>query len=519
MKLMIVDDEVIIRTGLATVIDWREMGISLLPPAGSAEEALARLPEERPDILLTDIRMTGKTGLELAEEAARMLPRLEVVILSGYDDFIYTQQAIRQNVSDYLLKSSRPEEIIKTMLKVKKKAEERRVTLTGEERRRREESMRRFRRWVEEGIPDAGERVELPGDRALPFGEEAGLGGAWTVALIAAGGWGASVKEASLLLFAVDNALKDTLPCVSFAQDGRIAAALRSDAGSPCAEAYRAAFAKIERVLKCKLTVVFGTEAKHPRELHASYAAADEAFGFKPLMKPAVWSFDDVRHRQGGQSVCTAEEEKELSSLLLENDPMRLKAWAQTYARALAEDAEATPATFEAALQSVVIAAHRWLDRALAATGRDSAQEARPAMPAGKLGTAPGELLFQHLYGIMELYHGKLAGGQASHVRRALAYIEEMLGEDVRLRQIASRVHLHPSHLSDLFKKETGMRFVDYVTKKKMERAADILLSSPAKISEVAGMVGFGDVKYFGQMFKKYAGKTPSEYRERGLAP
>ncbi|MED4959708.1 response regulator, partial [Paenibacillus macerans] len=127
MKLLIVDDEVIIRTGLASVIAWNELGLTLLAPAASAEEALKRIREEKPDILMTDIRMSGKNGLQLAEEAKRMLPALEVVILSGYGDFAYTQQAIRQGVGDYLLKTSKPEEIIKTVLQAKQRIAERRA--------------------------------------------------------------------------------------------------------------------------------------------------------------------------------------------------------------------------------------------------------------------------------------------------------------------------------------------------------------------------------------------------------
>ena len=96
----------------ASVIAWHELGIELLTPAASAEEALTRMARERPHILMTDIRMTGRWGLELAAEGLQLLPELEVIILSGYDDFSYAQQAIRQGVTDYLLKTSKPEEII-----------------------------------------------------------------------------------------------------------------------------------------------------------------------------------------------------------------------------------------------------------------------------------------------------------------------------------------------------------------------------------------------------------------------
>src|SRR5690554_6408983 len=151
MRIMIVDDEVIIRTGLAKVINWQELGLELLTPAASAEEVLERIHTERLDILLTDIRMTGKTGLELAEEARVILPNLEIIVLSGYDDFIYMQNAIRQNVSDYLLKTSKPDEIIRTVLKVKQRIEQKWAIQSKDHNKDLAEQHRIFERWVIHG--------------------------------------------------------------------------------------------------------------------------------------------------------------------------------------------------------------------------------------------------------------------------------------------------------------------------------------------------------------------------------
>ncbi|UUZ79636.1 AraC family transcriptional regulator [Paenibacillus sp. P26] len=136
-----------------------------------------------------------------------------------------------------------------------------------------------------------------------------------------------------------------------------------------------------------------------------------------------------------------------------------------------------------------------------------------------KLTALPKDALFQHLYSVMKLYHNRLAEGKATHVRKAIAYIEEHLGGDVGLQQVARHVHLHPNHLSEVFKKEIGMTFGDFVSRQKIRRAMEILSVSPAKISEVATSVGYEDVKYFSQIFKKFTGKTPSEFREDAAHP
>src|SRR5690606_30540369 len=106
----------------------------------------------------------------------------------------------------------------------------------------------------------------------------------------------------------------------------------------------------------------------------------------------------------------------------------------------------------------------------------------------------PQDALFQHLYTIMKIYHTQHAEGQTAHVHKAMAFIEEQLEHDVSLQQVAKHVHLHPNHLSEVFKKSTGMTFGDFVIRKKMSRAMEILAVSPAKVSEVASQVGYEDV-------------------------
>lgn len=518
MKIMIVDDEVIIRTGLARVIKWEELGLTLLEPAASAEEALARIGEERPDIVMTDIRMTGKTGLQLAEEARRLLPELEVIILSGYDDFAYAQQAIRQEVSDYLLKTSRPEEIIKTVLRVKKRIEDKWAARSHDYFREKEARDRLFMRWVIEGETEGVELPLLSASLPRLFGEAEARRPLQTLVLMAEG-WEDSAASSSLLLFAVDNMLHDLVPCETLLEKHRIIAVIRgrADGSGEAGPRLPSLLGKIERLLKCRLYCAAGLPVERPEAIHESYRTADRAFGYKSLVDESFWNYADIMQRKGGKTVCTHEEELELSAILLENDPVALKQWVQRVVQAQLDDPQMTIDSLEALVHAIAIVAHRWLERVLSATGRGGTADELPPFQA-KLSVMPKDALFQHLYGMMKLYHNKLAEGQATHVQRAMAYIEEQLGSDVGLPQVARHVHLHPNHLSEVFKKETGMTFGDYVTRQKIRRAQDILSVSPAKVSEVAARVGYEDVKYFSQLFKKATGKTPSEFREEAAS-
>lgn len=518
MKIMIADDEVIIRTGLAEVIKWQELGLELLPPAESAEEALGRIGQERPDILLTDIRMTGRTGLELAEEARATLPNLEVIILTGYDDFHYVQQALRQQVSDYLLKTSRPEEIIRTVLKAKQRVEERKESQSRDVVRYREERSRRFVRWIVDGATDNEDDHRYMHSVFTEIAAEAGPIGDWQTLLIMAEGWGESEGERDLLRFAVDNMIGDLLPCVSIVHQQSIIVALPAVKDEVGKQQRRSIYGKIEHLLKCKLTVVGGKAVRDWSLLHESWLSAVEARQYKILLSQPQWEYADIAHRKGGKTVCSIDEEKELSAILMEDDPIRLKAWVVRFLRELREDPDVTPRSLEASVRSAAIAAHRWLERILHATGKNGAlEEPLPPFLMDAASLAEDQL-FQHLYGIMKLYHHRIADGRRSHVQKAIAYIEENWGLNLGLQQVADYVHLHPNHLSDLFKRETGVKFMDFVTRKKMQRASELLASSPAKVSEVAAMVGYEDTKYFGQMFKKHTGRTPSEYREAQLA-
>lgn len=110
-KLLIVDDEMVIRAGLGS-LPWQENDVELAAVLKNGIEAEEWLNDNEPDIILTDIKMPGMNGIELAKLALNSYPLVKIILLSGYGEFEYARDAIRHGVFDYILKPSTPEEII-----------------------------------------------------------------------------------------------------------------------------------------------------------------------------------------------------------------------------------------------------------------------------------------------------------------------------------------------------------------------------------------------------------------------
>ncbi len=103
-RLLIVEDESWIRMGLECIMDWKALGVELIPSAANGKEALERVREQTPDIVLTDIRMPEMDGLELMRRLRQAHPQIKLIVISGFGDFSYAQQAIRYGAFSYVLK-------------------------------------------------------------------------------------------------------------------------------------------------------------------------------------------------------------------------------------------------------------------------------------------------------------------------------------------------------------------------------------------------------------------------------
>ncbi|WP_233516701.1 response regulator transcription factor [Paenibacillus curdlanolyticus] len=457
--------------------------------------------------MLTDIHMTGMDGISLASELKKLKPDTEVIILTGYDTFTYAQQAIREGVSDYLLKMSRPEEIIMAAMKAKQRIVDKQQSKKQDIRSRIALRDQLLERLLTEG--DGNGQYEDAISELLPLLSEADQ--SYQVLLLSASGWGDDAYHESLAQFAVSNMVQELIESETLLRKDHLVLVIRQEAS----RTLRLELERISRKLKCKIYSAAGTVGAGRQHLKQSYSEAAYAFTFQWIAgDEAQLAYEDVRARKGGRTMCSQDEEALLVAALKSVSAIELRRWVDaTVAEQLADD-QLTPDSLHAYLHSIVISGHRWLERALQAVGENAPpSETRGQQELAARSKPPQEALFNQLAAVMDIYRESVSGERVPYVKRAVAFIADNLDKNLTLQQVAKHVHLNPNHFSEVFKRETGLTYIEFVTKERMRRAMELLTQSPAKISEIAGRVGYEDVKYFSQLFKKTTGKTPSEYR------
>lgn len=513
MKLLIVDDEVIIRTGLSTVIQWEENGITLLTPAASAEEALMRIPLEKPDIVLTDIRMTGMTGLEMSHAIKRDYPWIEIVVLSGHDDFSYAQQAIRNGIGDYLLKTSRPGDIMSAVMKARGKIVSSRAAV-----QEGQAHQTAFRWKLLDGLLRGGhmpEEAEI--DEVLSHYPELRLGSDWETLELWMISPGESLHMKEQLkqpLRLIGDKLKDSLNCAILDWNNGWLIFFRS--GQPAAgRTVRAAIDAVGRTAEAPVFTVIGKRAAGLVELRESLRTAEQTVAYRWLAGGSgVLDYEEIKDRKGMRAVCSQEEEAALIAVLRGGSEEALRIWIREMLAAILRDPEATPGTMTSYLHSLLVAGVRWLERAAESVGRPTPSIASMEDTNEKrLAECPEESMIRVLTEVLAEYK-RLNGGRSDAIERTFAYIREHLDQSLTLAQVAANIHMNPNYFSKLFKQETGKTYIEYLTEARMEWAAKLLRETPAKVSEIAKRVGYEDMKHFNHLFKRHTGVTPSQFRQ-----
>ena len=154
LKVLLVDDEIMIREGFKQLFDWGSHDCQVVGEAADGMEALGKIDSLRPDIVIMDINIPIMNGLKVIQLSRVKHPNIAFVIVSGYDDFSYCQQALRLQITDYILKPVNYEEFGTCIDNLKISLYERRVSQTPEPEAQEERTITSITRYLQEHMGD-----------------------------------------------------------------------------------------------------------------------------------------------------------------------------------------------------------------------------------------------------------------------------------------------------------------------------------------------------------------------------
>ncbi|MBW4082779.1 response regulator [Paenibacillus sp. S150] len=504
LKVMLVDDEPWVLEGLRTMVEWARYGFEVCGEALNGPDALRMIQELRPDLVLTDINIPVLNGLELItalNEVMAKPPRF--VILSGYDDFDYAKTALRQRVDQYLLKPVDDEEI---GILLSELSQQIRNEIASEKERAKKQACIVSHLLVRFIHGEYSEELQRLSKGVLHLEQDAEL----VCILIAA---------------AAFNIDADRQPDTGFPwelgyafQDEAGRAGMIVQSAKLSSEALEEAVGLLQRELAEQLqepvTVMVSDRLTGVQSIREGYLQTLEVWKLKHRReRGGIYHYSDLKQCRPDKG---SHEEgfAELVNKVKAGETAKLQFCVR---EAFAEFAGKLLTVEE--VQAKVAHLEMTLCRHIAEMNGD------PDPMMGRLQAEYGSLGELGDYFLLSGYVDRLCMDSAAYLAElkqanegntifnVIQYVDLEFRGKLRLQDLARKFHMNSTYLGQLFRKETGRSFSEYVNEKRIEAAKGLLKRTQLKISDIAQQVGFSNTDYFIDKFKGMVGVPPSVYK------
>lgn len=541
LKVFLVEDETIIREGLRDIIPWQQYGYTLVGDAGDGEQALPMIREQRPDVLITDIKMPFMDGLALSSLVARELPNTKIVIISGYDDFEYARQAIRIGVEQYLLKPVTKVTLIRTLNEIQEKIKSEREQENYLEKFRSEvQEYEQFsrRRFFEEmvagqlsveGIYEKAAKLNISIHaqcyNLLLYSFE--TGGNFLAGEGAAQEALSQIRDGLTQFFILyPEYLMFRWNLTSYAVLVRGGEDRIQELTDRCVETIRLHIQPFEEQVEWYIAI--GQPTRRLSGLPACFNEVSHIFSYRHLMNSR-----HILTKQNTEELVGSEDETSLKNLDMSKiDPSVLSGFLQNGLPAEVEDfVDEYVAGLRDAVSSKLFCQYLMLNvrfttiayiESLGYSQEKFLEQLPGVQKIGKSMTEEElkEYICRMLNCALELRERESRSQSRNIVRQALEYIDANFSdENMSLKEVAGHTNVSANYFSAVFSQEMQQTFVEYLTQKRMERARELLRQTDKRSAEIAAEVGYKDPHYFSFVFRKTQGCTPRDYRTGGKRP
>ena len=487
-SMVIVDDEFYSRNGIANLIAWKDYGIEIIGYADSGPAGIEIINRLKPDIVLSDIKMKGMTGLDMMEQLQQNGCGSKFIIVSGYKKFEYAQQAIRAGVVAYLLKPVTKEELVPVVEKLVAQIQQEQDDTGLKTMEQDDEKARLFFETRDYSFPAPHFMVILKCETANALSEK--------------------IKY----IYILKNRFKEQI--VSFFREEYLLVVVPETSLALRAER----LSEIQRIAGTDAAIGISTPGCKFEEIHRQALCALHYNLYLEHHTQVFYGEIEAALFQGSyEALLKGETDRLLRSI----EVCDLKDMERTLDESFDKTIEnkLLPAELERWLRTILAAVRDWahsVNIPFSDFVNTGAQRLFFEKPLHELNIWKiKQMLLEILTALNNAFsrRGNMNGNRS--IKAIKAYIDQHYMEDISLKDLEKIFYTDLSYLSRLFKKETGMNYVKYLTEKRIEKAKELLANRSLTFYQIANMIGYSDPKYFSQLFKKMVGMTLSEYRDK----
>lgn len=541
---IICDDEASVRAELRAAIDWDRLHVQLIAEASDGKEALDLIMAHTPDLAIIDIRMPQRSGLEAISSARSAGLDTDFIILSGYDDFSYAQQAIQYGAKAYLLKPIDIAALSNELYRVLGERAGRSHSHMNQQFKKQLE-LQLFCNLLDGKILEPSALLSMLQTSDLSLSDRACF-----VLLVSFEDMSADSETLGRTAEALEHLLP-LYPKVFFPYKNAIVgifnqcellpeqlaeivleffdgyAALRADAARPSSSTSQTALNILQPPIDISRPLIgIGDMVPTLMQAQYSYSRALTALSYQLYGKGTGIFTADI--------ICTVPPQKQLSDFdclpliqaIIKCDHTGIQDFCRDFLDALLYVRMPAPNY----IFSLCYALMYQVEQEFSQYSHQEITERTAAQSLYRCKSLPEikdfmRSSFTHLSDYIDAVYGFTArqapaAPENIHsddelIQKALGYIRRHIAEHLKVNDIAKHVHLSPSYFAIYFKNKTGICLRDYLSREKMEYARRSLVNPELSIYELAENLGYRDYRSFSRAFKALHGLTPSEFQGR----
>lgn len=488
LSVLVVDDEKVFRDFVCQMILWKKENYVLSGTARGTKEALDFLGAHKVDVVLLDVSMPGENGVALSSQIAQKYPEVEMIAISGYDDYDYVRQILKNGAHDYILKSRLSEELLEQAFM---QILERRHDSSQWERKRK------LRGQAERWIFSNGTN---------PFTQN----NSKKAALVGHGNFSSKNTEEERKVLA------DGVCRIFEEETGGGQDVLAIFSAPDCFVIFYRFYEEISeaeiqnKIERSRVRIVQNIERMFGVRMDMESCPC--FFSDQALRSFVLHKLDERKGREGDQKerlFMTLEQQNELLSAVGRMDIDRVKELVQKIYKEIPVEKDARRMMVTRELLDILekICVENEMD--LDFLPRDFQLFVYTQRKTQKTLSDNVSGLYYNI--LRELHDKNKKVGFSGVVSEAIKYMEGHLRETVTLGKAASALNVNSSYLSRVFHMETGDTFIEYLNKIRVEKAKQLIVKDMA-LKEIASKCGFQSYAYFMKIFKEYTKQTPREY-------